>query len=113
MFDPYVGPLPVVAQLKAYNARDVDTFAPCFTEDVVIEDGRGNLISRGREEMYANYKKMFAENPDLHCQVVSRAHAGDWVVDEERITGRGPQELHLIVVYRLEGDQIAHVRLLR
>jgi hypothetical protein len=56
---------------------------------------------------------MFTENPDLHCRIASRIRIGNYVVDEERITGRGPAEVHAVAVYRVAGDLIAHVRFLR
>lgn len=104
---------PVEAQLVAYNARDVDAFMPCFTEDCVVEDGEGKVLMQGNDAMRNSYKAMFAANPELHCHVVTRIRAGEYVIDEERVTGRGPAELHVAVVYRLRGEQIAHVRILR
>jgi hypothetical protein len=35
------------------------------------------------------------------------------VVDEERITGGGPQAVHALAVYEVKGGKIARVRLLR
>ena len=104
---------PVERQLEAYNARDVDRFVACFTDDVVVEDGEGRRLLTGRAEFHASYAAMFAASPALHCRVVSRARAGRYVVDEERVVGRGPVELHVLVVYRLRGDLIEAVRLLR
>jgi uncharacterized protein (TIGR02246 family) len=104
---------PVQAQLDAYNARDLERFLDCYTEDVVIEDGAGNLLMRGREEMRRRYGPMFEAYPNLHCRVVSRIRIGDYVVDEERITGRKPEEEHGVAIYRLAGEKIAHVRFLK
>lgn len=104
---------PVLAQLEAYNARDIERFVPCFTDDVVVEDAVGKVLLAGRDAFRRSYGAMFDANPQLHCRVVQRMRAGEFVVDEERVTGRGDQELHVIVVYRLRGEQIAHVRLLR
>ncbi|MBK8171156.1 MAG: nuclear transport factor 2 family protein [Sandaracinaceae bacterium] len=104
---------PVEAQLIAYNARDVDKFMPCFTEDCVVEDGQGNVLMQGNDAMRKSYKAMFEANPLLHCDVVTRIRAGEYVVDEERVRGRGPAEIHVVVVYRLRSEQIAHVRILR
>ncbi|GAB4208317.1 MAG: nuclear transport factor 2 family protein [Sandaracinaceae bacterium] len=104
---------PVEAQLEAYNARDVDRFVLCFTEDVIVEDARGARLLEGREAFRASYAAMFAASPQLHCRVVTRLRAGAFVVDEERVTGRGDAELHVIVVYTLKDDLIAHVRILR
>ncbi len=104
---------PVEAQLAAYNARDVDRFVPCFTEDVIVEDAAGKRLLTGREAFRASYASMFAASPQLHCRLVSRMRAGAFVVDEERVTGRGDAELHVIVVYTLREGLIAHVRILR
>ncbi len=104
---------PVEAQLDAYNARDVERFAPCFAEDVVVEDGAGKVLMRGREQLHAAYRDMFAAHPALRCRVVHRIRVGDYVIDEERIAGRGPTELHVVAIYRVEGGLIAAVRLLR
>ncbi|MBX7195527.1 MAG: nuclear transport factor 2 family protein [Sandaracinaceae bacterium] len=104
---------PVEAQLEAYNARDVERFVLCFTDDVVVEDAKGTLLLAGRDAFRASYAAMFEASPALHCRVVSRMRAGAFVVDEERVTGRGEAELHVIVVYTLRDDRIAHVRVLR
>ena len=104
---------PVQEQLEAYNARDLERFIACYTPDVVIEDGAGNLMMQGHDAMRERYGPMFAQNPDLHCRIVSRIRIGDYVVDEERITGRGPGEVHAVAIYRLADDLIAHVRFLR
>lgn len=104
---------PVQAQLEAYNARDLERFVKCYSEDVVIEDGAGNLMMRGHEAMRQRYGPMFAAHPDLHCRIVSRIRINDYVVDEERITGRGPEEVHAVAIYRVAGDLITHVRFLR
>lgn len=104
---------PVQAQLEAYNARDLERFIACYTADVVIEDGAGNLLMQGHDAMRQRYGPMFAANPDLHCRIVSRIRINDYVVDEERITGRGPDEVHAVAIYRVAGDLIAHVRFLR
>lgn len=104
---------PVQAQLEAYNARDVEQFIACYTPEVVIEDGAGNLIMQGHDAMRKRYGTMFAAYPDLHCRLASRIRIGDYVVDEERITGRAAQEEHAVAIYRVEGGLIAHVRFLR
>ncbi len=104
---------PVERQLEAYNARDIERFVPCFTEDVLVEDGEGTLLFRGREELRARYGAMFAASPELACRVVSRLRAGRYVVDEERVVGRGEGELHVIVVYTLRDEAICAVRFLR
>jgi hypothetical protein len=104
---------PVEGQLEAYNARDVERFVPFFTEDVIVEDAAGTRLMTGRAELRDSYGKMFAAHPGLHCRVVNRMRAGRFVVDEERITGRGPDEIHVIVCYTLRGELIERVHILR
>ena len=105
---------PVQAQLDAYNARDVDAFLAAYAEDAVIEDARGTVLMRGRDEMRAGYAPMFDESPDLRCELVSRIRAGDYVIDEERVTGHSVgQDVHAVLVYHVAGGLIDHVRFIR
>lgn len=99
--------------MEAYNARDLDRFLAVYSSEVVIEDGAGNLLMHGLEAMRRHYGTMFATCPELHCRVISRIRCGEYVVDEERITGRGPAERHAVAIYRVENGQIVHVRFLR
>lgn len=106
---------PVVKQLEAYNSRDIDRFVVNFSEDCVVEDGEGNVLMTGRPAMYESYKKMFEASPELHCHLASRTVVGSYVLDEERVTGRlgSPEESHVMAIYRIENNEIVHVRFLR
>jgi len=106
---------PVVAQLEAYNNQDIENFIVNFSENCVVEDGEAKVLMTGRTAMYGSYKKMFEASPELHCQLASRIVVGNYVLDEERVTGRGgnPAESHVVAVYRVENEEIVHVRFLR
>ena len=104
---------PVELQLVAYNARAIEPFMACFSPDVVIEDGAGVVAMRGHAAMRERYGAMFDTYPALHCEVVTRIRVGDYVLDEERVSGRGPDVLHVIVIYRVANGLIEHVRTLR
>lgn len=106
---------PVAAQLAAYNAHDVDAFLVCYTPDCVIEDGEGTRIMTGHTDMRPRYQALFANSPNLRCDIVSRVCIGDYVIDEERITGRVPDLRRAVVIYRVEkaSGLISHVRFLR
>jgi hypothetical protein len=107
---------PVQEQLDAYNARDLERFLACYDPGVVIEDAAGRRLMEGREAMRAAYGALFAGNPGLRAEVATRIRAGEFVVDEERVTGIGqpgsPAEMHLAVVYRVRDGVIVHVRML-
>jgi uncharacterized protein (TIGR02246 family) len=106
----------VAAQVDAYNARDLERFLECYTPDAVIEDGTGQVLMQGREGMRGVYGQLFAQSPQLHCEIRKRIGVGPYVVDEEAVSGFHldgfPTELRAAAVYRVEGDRIAHVRLL-
>jgi hypothetical protein len=107
---------PVQGQLEAFNARDLERFLSYYAPHTRIEDGAGNLVVEGHDGMRGFYGPAFANSPTLHAEVVSRIRVGNYIVDEERITGivaEGfPPELHSAVVYHVDDDLITHVRLL-
>jgi hypothetical protein len=103
----------VQEQLDAYNAHDLERFAACYAPDILVEDGQGNEISRGAEQFRLRYGWLFEHHPDVHAELVHRIHVADFVVDEERVTGRGPDPTHVVAVYRVVDDRIVHVRFLR
>ena len=106
----------VAAQVDAYNARDLERFLELYAPDTVIEDGAGQVMMNGRDAMRAVYSQLFAQSPELHCEIRQRIRAGRYVIDEEEVTGFHlggfPTEVRAAVVYRVEGDRITHVRLL-
>jgi len=106
---------PVIAQLEAYNNQDIEKFIVNFAKNCVVEDGEGNVLMTGRTIMYESYKRMFEASPELHCHLSSRIVVGNYVIDEERVTGRmgNPEEGHVVAVYRIENEKIVHVRFLR
>ena len=106
---------PVKAQLIAYNNQDIDTFMPNFHPDCICEDGQGNILLQGEVAMRESYGKMFAASPNLHCKLMSQTVVGNYVFDEERVTGRAGSEnaeRHVMAVYRVENELITHVRFL-
>lgn len=106
---------PVQAQVDGYNRRDVHAFAACYTPDCIVEDGKGAVVMRGRDEIVAQYGPFFEASPELHGEILSRIRVGDWVVDEEHITGTadGYPETRAIAIYHVTDGLIDRVRLLR
>jgi hypothetical protein len=86
-----------------------------YAPDTRVEDGAGNEIMSGAEEMRAFYGSVFEGSPVLHCDLVGRTKVGDWVFDEERIEGLNaegfPEEAHAMVAYKTERGQITFVRM--
>ena len=106
---------PVEKQLEAYNARDLEKFLSCYSDDCVAEDGEGNVLMQGQDALRARYAALFENSPNLHCRLMNRIAVGPYVLDEERVTGSNgsEEERHVVAVYRVEDGLIRHIRFLR
>jgi hypothetical protein len=104
---------PVQRQLECYNARDLEGFLACYDPDVRIRHGDGRELWAGLEQMRARYGDLFTAHPGLRATVPQRLRAGDWTVDEERVSWEPGQELHVLVAYRVRGGLIDQVVMLR
>jgi hypothetical protein len=66
--------------------------------------------------MREQYGQLFADSPDLAVTIASRQAAGDFVVDEEHLSGFNfpgmPTEMVALCVYRVTGGKIARLMLL-
>ena len=97
--------------LEALNAKDLDAFVACYAEDATIEDGYDRVRVRGHEELRGLYGAMFERFPEIAVEAVRRTGVGDFVVQEELVTGRGGHERH-VAVYLVVDGLIARERLI-
>jgi hypothetical protein len=104
---------PVEAHVRAYNERDLNRFVASYAADCIIEDARGTVVARGHADLRARFGRIFDENPELHCEILHRARVGEYVVDEEHITGRYGGEQYGVVVSHISGGVIDHQRFIR
>ena len=98
-------------QLAAYNARDLEAFAQCFSENVEVYDFPDVLNLKGREAFRARYVERF-KSEGLKAVAVHRAVVGNRVIDHERVWLNGPEKsepIDLVVVYTVRDGQIARV----
>ncbi len=100
-------------QLNAYNARDVEAFLATYSEDVEVYGYPGRLLYQGKDKMRERYAAMFAQWPDLHCELVNRMVLGNTVIDQERITGRNNEVMRAIAVYTVRDGKIARVEFIQ
>ena len=105
----------VQAQVDSYNARNLERFINCYSPDIVILDGEGNQMTKGHEGMRQLYAGLFEQSPKLHAEIKTRITSGQYVIDEEHITGinlKGyPSEMHAAVVYRVSDGKITRVQM--
>ena len=106
---------PVERQVDAYNRRDIDAFLSCYAPDTVIEDASGTAVMQGHDAMRAAYSELFRGSPNLRAEITTRVRVGEYVVDEERITGRrgSTEEIRVVAIYHVAAGVIDHVRLIR
>lgn len=100
----------VNAQLRAYNARDIDAFAATYAEDVLVfRMPAVEPILRGREELAAHYGSKTFLNEGLRAEVLSRQVIGNKVIDHEKAWGLGPEPKEVMVVYEVTDGLIGTV----
>ncbi|HEU5211573.1 MAG TPA: nuclear transport factor 2 family protein [Gaiellaceae bacterium] len=106
---------PVERQVDAYNRRDIDAFLACYSPDTVVEDATGTVVMRGRDAMRAAYTELFQASPTLRAEIPTRIRVGEYVIDEERITGRrdSAEEVRVVAIYHVKDGVIDHVQLFR
>lgn len=101
---------PVKLQLKGYNNHDVETFAKAFSDTVKVYRQPGVLSYQGKAELKKRYGQMFANTPELHCEVVNRITAGNVVIDHEKVRrSKDSPRFDAIAVYRVKNNEIVEV----
>jgi putative hydrolase of HD superfamily len=96
--------------LAALAEHDLEAFVACYARDATIEDGHDRVVACGHDELRARYAPMFAEHPQLRVEAGWRTAVGDFVVEEETVTGRGDPQRH-VAVYLIRDGLIARERL--
>lgn len=106
---------PVKHQVNAFNKRDIDSFLEAYAPEIEIENGNGETLMNGLDEVRDFYENVFENSPDLHCDIINRTHVGNWVIDEEQVHGLNaegfPDEAHAIVSYKVEDNFITLARM--
>lgn len=100
---------PVAKQLAAYNAKDIDAFMSCWTEDCRYFEFPGRLLASGAAAVRERHMERFKE-PDLRARLVRRITAAGLVVDQETVTRSfpgGPAEVDVIAIYEVQAGRIA------
>ena len=106
----------VDAQIEAYRAKDVERFLSHYADDASVVLFDGTPMFADKQAMREQYGKLLAGSPGLHLTVASRMTAGDFVVDEEHVSGMHfddmPAEMMALSVYRVTNEKITRVMLL-
>ncbi len=95
----------VQAAIDAYHDHDLDRCLSFYAPDVVVKQIDGTILIDGADAVRARYASSMARHPNLHYDSPNRIALGDFVIDEERITGfatGGPDEDRAALIYRFE-----------
>jgi hypothetical protein len=104
----------VQKQLEAYNACDLDAFAATYTDSVRVTDESGKLFCDGLKQLREVYGPLFTANPNQAAIIENRIAAGPYVIDDETVIGRADGKTrHAVAIYKVEGDRISSVVLVR
>ncbi len=106
------------AQLRAYNARDLDAFCACYAEDVVVLDADGQVTLRGMAAFRQRYQALFSGHAQVEAHILGRVTLSPHLVELERWHRRktpdAPTETGLVLVrYTERQGRIAVVAFLR
>ncbi|WP_320776123.1 nuclear transport factor 2 family protein [Streptomyces sp. CRN 30] len=98
------------AQLAAYNHRDLEAFVACFAAGVELRNG-GAPATEGLDGLRDLYAPQFATQR-VEAEVRARLVLGEWVVDDERLTGPAPVALRALIAYRVRDGLIDRIEML-
>jgi imidazolonepropionase-like amidohydrolase len=99
----------VQQQLNAYNNRDIEAFLAPYSDSVEIYEFPAKLLSKGKDKMRPDYAGMFERVKALHCKLVNRVVEGNTVIDQESVTGFGPNAFKAIAIYKISKGKIQQV----
>jgi len=105
----------VQAAIDAYHAHDLDRCLSFYAPDVVVRQIDGTVRMDSAEAVRARYAKSMADHPNLHYDIPNRIALGNYVIDEERVTGYapgGPEVVRAALVYRFENGLIQEILIL-
>lgn len=99
--------IPAQGQLDAYNLRDIDKFLAWYADSIqLIRMQSGEAFCSGKDQMREIYGKLFLEKESLHCRLVNRIVCGEFVFDEEKVTGLRGDTVHAVAIYEIKNGLI-------
>lgn len=101
----------VQAAIDAYHDHDLDACLAFYAPDAVVRQIDGTIEMEGSEVVRARYASQMERHPNLRYVSPNRIAVGDYVIDEERITGlTGSSDVkRAALIYRFEGGLIKEI----
>ena len=96
----------VQKQVEAYNAHDVNAFSACYALDAqVIEFQTGKVYDKNNQEIRLAYAQLFKDLPLIKCSIRSRIVQGEYVIDQELVTGTSIPEFFATAIYQVKNEK--------
>jgi len=77
----------VQGQVDAYNAGDIDAFAATYHDNLLLFVFPNECFCQGKAQLREQYSKRFTDRPNAKATIASRVVMGQFVIDDEIITG--------------------------
>ncbi len=103
--------LVVQKQVEAFNDRDLDRFAACYSENVLVRNFPNDSLYTGNAILKENYKKFYEQTPQIKVEVVKRISIGNKVIDEEKVT-LSDKERRQVAIYEVNNGPISSMTFL-
>jgi hypothetical protein len=100
----------VQKQLDAYDTGDIDAFLATYAPEIAVYDFPSTLIMEGHAQMREVYTRVFAAAPDLKTHISPRIAIGDFVIDNETVTGTADGiPKRVVAIYEVKEELITKV----
>lgn len=104
------GPEKVVQrQLEAYNAQNLPAFVATYSDSIEIYRFPNRLTMTGKASLEKSYGELFKKFPQNYAALLGRIVQGNTVIDQEKVTGRGPNEVRATAIYEVKNGLIRRV----
>ena len=102
--------LVVQKQLEYYNNHDITGFISTYSKDIrAFYLGETTPFINGIDDLQKRYTERFSI-PNLHAEIANRMLAGNFVIDNEQITGLKENIItNAIAIYEVKDDLIQNV----
>lgn len=92
-------------QVTSYNAKDLDTFASCFAEDVLVRIFPNKELYQTRATLKENYKNYYESVTTTSVEVTQRIALNGTVIDAETATDNGKTK-DQVAIYQVNNGEI-------
>jgi imidazolonepropionase-like amidohydrolase len=99
----------VQQQLDAYNAHNLEAFLSTYSDSVEVFILPHKRVCYGKDQMRKVYD-FLNHSPNLHCQILNRIVQGNYIIDQEHITGIA-EVIDGTVIYEVKEGKIRSVYL--